>query len=214
MRTSIIIMKKFFAILSVLTLLLVFSCRGNDQIADEYRSNLDLKSELQQKELFKDLTTENKIRVWQSKINQIQTQNLSTEQKELIRSINNEIVKVAEENYDGIKLFEYAISLAKITPEDEFVRMFSVIGDYKKNENLYNNHFSNEKLVLNLQQNLNDLKNKKYEFYASGTVTNKNQQPTCNCSWTCGFYGGGTNDCNTSISGCGFLWISECGRYV
>ena len=125
-------MKKFFAILSVLTLLLVFSCRGNDQIADEYRSNLDLKSELQQKELFKDLTTENKIRVWQSKINQIQTQNLSTEQKELIRSINNEIVKVAEENYDGIKLFEYAISLAKITPEDEFVRMFSVIGDYKK----------------------------------------------------------------------------------
>ena len=128
-------MKKFFAILSVLTLLLVFSCRGNDQIADEYRSNLDLKSELQQKELFKALTTENKIRVWQSKINQIQTQNLSTEQKELIRSINNKIVKVAEKNYDGIKLFEYAISLAKITPEDEFVRMFSVIGDYKKNEN-------------------------------------------------------------------------------
>ena len=211
-------MKKLFFIFCAIFLSLINSCRENDQVADEYRSNLDLKSELKQKEMFKELTTVNKIRVWQSKMKQIQNENISTEQKALISKINSEIAKVAEKNYDGIKLFEYAVSLSKITPDDEFIRMFSVLGDYKRNNNSYNKFINNNRgfVTQDLEDYLAKIKSNKIAFYSqiqnTGVVSKK---PTCNCKWTCGLYPSLPNSpCEGSNGGCGFLWIEDCTGHI
>ena len=105
---------------------------------------MNLKSELEQKETFKNLDTDSKIRIWKSKLEQIKTKDISSEQKNLINNISNEVSKMTNADYDGIKLFEYAIEMAKITPEDEFIRMFSVIGDYNRNNNLYNDTYKSK----------------------------------------------------------------------
>ena len=159
-------MKKLIFILSAFLILVsITSCRQNDQIADEYRNNLNLKSELEQKETFKNLDTDSKIRIWKSKLEQIKTKDISSEQKNLINNISNEVSKMTNADYDGIKLFEYAIEMAKITPEDEFIRMFSVIGDYNRNNNLYNESKLTEgKLVKDLENYLTNLKTSKIKF--------------------------------------------------
>ena len=212
-------MKKLIFILSaVLILVSITSCRQNDQIADEYRNNLNLKSELEQKETFKNLDTDSKIRIWKSKLEQIKTKDISSEQKNLINTISNEVSKMTNADYDGIKLYEYAIEMAKITPEDEFIRMFSVIGDYNRNNNLYNESKLTEgKLVKDLENYLTNLKTSKIKFL-NDTKNNSQRIATrrdCNCRWTCLFYSSVTNDnCNSTSSGCGFLWTQECTAVV
>ena len=214
-------MKKLIFILSAFLILVsITSCRQNDQIADEYRNNLNLKSELEQKETFKNLDTDSKIRIWKSKLEQIKTKDISSEQKNLINNISNEVSKMTNADYDGIKLFEYAIEMAKITPEDEFIRMFSVIGDYNRNNNLYNNSTSKlteGKLVKDLENYLTNLKTSKIKFF-NASKNNSSQRiaaKDCNCRWTCLFYSSVTNDnCNKTNSGCGFLWTQECTAVV
>jgi hypothetical protein len=214
-------MKKLIFILSAFLILVsITSCRQNDQIADEYRNNLNLKSELEQKETFKNLDTDSKIRIWKSKLEQIKTKDISSEQKNLINNISNEVSKMTNADYDGIKLFEYAIEMAKITPEDEFIRMFSVIGDYNRNNNLYNNSTSKlteGKLVKDLENYLTNLKTSKIKFL-NASKNNSSQRiaaKDCNCRWTCLFYSSVTNDnCNKTNSGCGFLWTQECTAVV
>lgn len=204
-------MKKSIFIFSFLSIMFsAITCRQNDQTADEYRNNLDLKSELQQKEVFKNLDTNSKIRLWKSKLEQIKNENISSEQKSIINNISIEVSKINNDNYDGQKLFEYAIQMAKITPEDEFIRMFSLIGDYKKNSSLYKSSFTNSNIVSDLENYLIKIQKNKRNFYANNFST-KSLRPTCNCRWTCVFYTNVTNDnCNSSVSGCGFLWIQEC----
>ena len=181
---------------------------------------MNLKSELEQKETFKNLDTDSKIRIWKSKLEQIKTKNISSEQKVLINNISDEISKMTNADYDGIKLFEYAVEMAKITPEDEFIRMFSVIGDYNRNNNLYNNSTSKlteGKLVKDLENYLTNLKTSKIKFL-NASKNNSSQRiaaKDCNCRWTCLFYSSVTNDnCNKTNSVCGFLWTQECTAVV
>lgn len=214
-------MKKLIFILSAFTILLsIISCRQNDQIADDYRNNLNLKSELEQKETFKNLDTDSKIRIWKSKLEQIKSKDISSEQKVLINNISTEISKMTNVDYDGIKLFEYAVEMAKITPEDEFIRMFSVIGDYNRNDNLYNGVYKSKlaegKLVKDLENYLTSLKTSKIKFFRTTKNTSQRiARKDCNCRWTCLFYSSETNtNCNSTVSGCGFLWTQECTAVV
>ena len=93
-------MKKLIFILSAFLILVsITSCRQNDQIADEYRNNLNLKSELEQKETFKNLDTDSKIRIWKSKLEQIKTKDISSEQKNLIKNGNPNLFANLAEKY-------------------------------------------------------------------------------------------------------------------
>lgn len=118
--------KKIISILAILLALVsIVSCRRQSELAsDEYRNLLSLKTELRQKEIFKNLSTDSKLELWKSKLEQVAREDISDEQKKLITKISDELSTIKDDNFDGQKLFEYAIRMAQITPEDEFIRMF------------------------------------------------------------------------------------------
>lgn len=216
------------AIAFLLALFSVLSCRQNESISDKKRNDLSLKSELEQKKIFMNLDTDSKIKLWTSKLDQIKSQDISDEQKRLISKISDELSKMNNDNFDGQKLFGYAIKMAQITPEDEFIRMFSTLSDYKINKNSYDDLAVGPNSKISTKSNiesdlinyLSKIKESKIKF---NETQNKNNdisttsiRKDCNCRWTCMFYtpGGTNDDCRNTDSGCGFLWLQECNRFV
>ncbi|AZI54527.1 hypothetical protein EIB75_04365 [Epilithonimonas vandammei] len=131
-------MKRIITFITLFSLLVIQSCRSSeDEKMDNYREELQLKSEPSQKEAFKNLTSENKVKIWGSKLSQVLTQDLSQEQRSLVEALRGEIKNMKSPSYDGIKLIELGIELAKITPENEFINMVSELEDYKRDEKLY-----------------------------------------------------------------------------
>lgn len=108
-------MKKILTF-TFLILLFAQSCRtSEDEKIDTYRNVVQRKSEIEQRTLFKGLTTENKLKVWQSKLDQILTQKLTKQQRIYVLIFKEEMSKTVSVNYDGIKLIETGIAMAKIT---------------------------------------------------------------------------------------------------
>ena len=207
-------MKKIISFITLFSLLVIQSCRSSaDEKMDEYRNDLDLKSELVKKETFKGLSTSEKIDLWKSKLNQILSQDLTNEQKNLVEQIKNEIPNLNSQEYNGVKLIELSIQMAKITPQDEFIRMFSFLGDYKRSSTEYSKVIENDLIVNDLETFLNTVKTRNSAFYENETI-NKSAKPECNCKWTCGMYGGVDDNCTGSSSGCGFLWLQSCTGHI
>jgi hypothetical protein len=220
-------MKHLLKILGIASAFFIFSCRENnsfidDKTVEEYRTDLSLKPESEQKKILSGLTTKNRIKLWQNKIDQIESQGVSDEQKTLLHQIKNEVNNLVHKNYDGVKLFELALEMAKLTPEEEFMRMFSEVGDYKKNASNYKRKFSNKFLLSDLNNELNRLKNQKNAFNSKnnargngGSAGEDDARRKCDCRWSCGFYGPGTNDdCEETDFGCGFFGLQPCTRYA
>ena len=58
-------------------------------------------------------------------------------------------------------------------------------------------------------------KDKLESFKTTKNTSQRIAARDCNCRWTCLFYSSVTNDnCNTTNSGCGFLWTQECTAVV
>ncbi|MGP1501987.1 MAG: bacteriocin fulvocin C-related protein [Bergeyella cardium] len=179
---------------------------------------------MRQKEIFKNLSTDSKLELWKSKLEQVAREDISDEQKKLITKISDELSTIKDDNFDGQKLFEYAIRMAQITPEDEFIRMFSQIGDYKRNEDSYKGFVASTKKTSSkshIEADLVDYLSKmkegkaKAELYKDSNISINARKRPCNCKWTCGFYESIKSDnCIPSTGGCGFLWIQECTGYV
>ncbi|MFC0343990.1 bacteriocin fulvocin C-related protein [Epilithonimonas hispanica] len=204
-------MKRIITFITLFSLLVIQSCRSSeDEKMDNYREELQLKSEPSQKEAFKNLTSENKVKIWGSKLSQVLTQDLSQEQRSLVEALRGEIKNMKSPSYDGIKLIELGIELAKITPENEFINMVSELEDYKRDEKLYLLKSNNNPIVLNLQNFLITVKqrNKLIVEENQGNVLNKKRP--CDCSWTCGMYSGSSDDCAATESGCGIFWSQPC----
>lgn len=165
------------------------------------------------------LSVEEKSALWIEKMDQLQSLDLPLEHKSLIGKVKEQILRgnLSENPSD---LIEAAIKLALITPEDDFIKMFSSLYDYN-----YNAKFAGvEKVSDNI---LNDIKR-------LGAFSNNNDgggaSKDCNCRWTCSWYnrdgsvkGSGSSEkssqaiatsCHITSSGCGFLWASECDGYV
>lgn len=205
-------MKQNFRVLSVVLILFsslfTLSCRQETNVDNEmnkFRSQLILKTEVQQKEIFKSMSTSEKVRLWQSKLSQILKQDLTDKQRDLTKQIIDEIPNLNNENYDGENLITLAIEMAKITPEDEYIRMFSMFEDYKRNQSEYKK-FNNEMIVNDLIAFKNSLKVKNENTINNFNNTNKK---ACNCRWTCGFYNY-TDNCTETENGCGFLGLQPC----
>jgi len=99
------ILYEIITFITLFSLLAIQSCRSSsDEKMDNYREELQLKTEPAQKEAFRNLSTENKVRIWQSKLNQILKQDISDNQRGLIIILKNEIGNATSPNYDGVKL--------------------------------------------------------------------------------------------------------------
>ena len=210
-------MKKIITFITAFILLSITSCRQEENKMDDFREELQGKSEITQKNSFGNLTTDKKVEIWESKLSQVLTQNLTEEQRTLVKALKEEVRNMNSPNYDGIRLIELGIALAKVTPENDYISMVSTLENFSKTKNdIVSSTSRNNFVVQDLENFLIKVKTRNKliieESQTSGNIFNK--KPTCNCSWTCGMYGGTNDNCNESTSGCGFLWTQPCKGYV
>lgn len=150
---------------------------------------------------FNKLNSEEKNALWVEKMDQLLSQGLPNEHVVLIKNLKSQIIKNKREK--AFELIETAIDLTKITPEDDFIKMFESLYDYN-----YNGGFTGKtEVTSSIIETINQL----------GTVTVSEYDsilPSCNCNWTCGLYASHTSSCNATIDGCGFLGFSACDGWV
>ncbi|PZU86961.1 MAG: hypothetical protein DI529_07990 [Chryseobacterium sp.] len=208
-------MKKIITFITLLCLLAVQSCRQDEKM-NELREDLQGKTELSQKETFRNLTTDSKVKIWESKLNQVLIQDLTKEQRVLVEALKGEIKNMNSPTYNGVKLIELGIALAKITPENDYIKMVSSLENYTTTKNVKIGKINNVFVVKDLENFLIRVKKRNKliieESQSSGGITNK--KPVCNCSWTCGMYGGVDDNCTASNGGCGFLWLQDCTGHI
>lgn len=160
---------------------------------------------------FGKLSSADKMAIWLDKLNSLSNQDLPTEHKSLIISLTTELQK---EQRDVATVSTYAIKLAKITPEEDFNKMFAEIEDYKYSGRFIGTTPVNESIL----KDLGDLSNYGGLVYSGSSDVIDPKLPDCNCRWTCeGCSGGGQGDigtkCNKTFNGCGFLWLTYCNCY-
>jgi hypothetical protein len=76
---------------------------------------------------FGKLSSADKMAIWLDKLNSLSNQDLPIEHKSLIISLTTELQK---EQRDVATVSSYVVKLAKITPEEDFNKMFAEIKDY------------------------------------------------------------------------------------
>jgi hypothetical protein len=181
--------------------------RNNTNLRESFLKNKDFSTV---KSDFNLLDKKSKINLWNEKLNQLIEQDLPIESKNLIKKLITELNKV-ETNSKAIS--EIAVSLAKIIPEDDFVKMFTELNDYKferkfKGTNMVRKEVIEELNTLNSKLTMDVL-------YVQSSPKATAKAKDCNCSWTCdSTVGGSTSNCKETQSGCGFLWAFSCDRRV
>lgn len=222
-------MRKIHILLLIFIALVFVSCREEklDEEMSNFRNNLVSKNMDEQKKVFNHLNSATKINFWENKVSQVLTQNLNEQQRDLVEEILTELPKSQLNNKSAIKLVELAIRMAKITPQEEFINMFVNYGDYYRNQKLYTPELNNDnnKFIINeLEVSIEQIRESKRKLFpednsmVSENATNGQVSgrilPDCNCSWTCGFYGGHHNNCTPTDSGCGLFGQYGCGGHT
>ena len=143
-------MKKYFLhFFSICVFASLASCKQNSenpsaQNLDNLSSNIRAKFALnktidQVKDDYRSLPIEQQKALWLDKIKQIKTQTLSVKQIELINQLQKILTTCGDEfkssNSDFAKI---GISLASITPKEDFLHMFATLDNYNyvKNQNI------------------------------------------------------------------------------
>jgi hypothetical protein len=150
------------------------------------------------------LDKKEKVQLWNEKLEQLLRENLPAENRNLIMQLKLELNK---EVFASKAISEIAINLAKITPEEDFFRMFSDLNDYN-----YGGKFKGVNRVSD--DVLMDLRSINPDTQAKIMLTLKTASIPCNCDWTCSWYGSTRLKCTSTRSGCGFLWAFECDKAV
>lgn len=206
-------MKKYFLhFFSICVFASLASCKQNSdtpsaQNLDNLSSNIRAKFALnktidQVKDDYRSLPIEQQKALWLDKIKQIKTQTLSVKQIELINQLQKILTTCGDEfkssNSDFAKI---GISLASITPKEDFLHMFATLDNY--------NYVKNQNIEI-CSECIIDLEN-------SNTVTNntnfRSSNVSCNCKWTCGWAGRTSSNCDRTDTGCGFMWLTSCTGY-
>lgn len=177
----------------------------NANLRESFLKNKDYSSV---KNDFNLLDKKGKIELWNEKLNQLLSQELPTDSKNLIKKL---IVELNKEQVDPKIMSEIAVSLAKSIPAEDFYKMFTELNDYQ-----YEGKFKGNTTVP--KEIITDLYSMNYDYKANeiGAEINKTTVTrACNCNWTCDSYAGGsTSNCTSTTSGCGFLWAFSCERRV
>lgn len=200
-------MNKVKKIITFVTIVILGSCsQSNESITpiDGRESFIDGKTNAQQKEDYSELTFEGKMALWLSKLLQLESANLSSEHLKLISSMKEILNKVKSEDElaSTAEFQQLGISLAEITPREDFIQMFARLDDYyspSSSESLR----VQATITNELTQGFTDKLNPNHS-------TRTNGNPDCNCDWTCGDGACTHSDCDSTSSGCGFLWLFSC----
>ncbi len=150
------------------------------------------------------LDKKEKVELWNEKLEQLLSQDLPVENKNLIMQLKLELNK---EVFASKAISEIALNLAKITPEEDFFRMFSDLNDYNYAGKFKGVNKVSDDILLNLKL-INP------DFQAKIMSISKTASIPCNCDWTCSWYGSTRLKCTATRSGCGFLWAFECEEAV
>ena len=179
----------------------MFGFVGNSQ---NLRANfLRGKTNLQVIEAFNSLTTDEKSALWLEKLDQLLTQNLSSQTLVLIGEM-----KTAHVRKDLNSFKSASLNLTKIIPEEDFIEMFLKLQDY--------NFSGTYTGITNVSQNLiNEIEavGLSFETYDPSDAS-KGKKPKCNCNWTCSWYGNYSTNCQETESGCGFFGNSFCNGHI
>jgi hypothetical protein len=154
------------------------------------------------KQDFQKLSIKDKHILWDNKINQLLSENLPEEHILLIKELKIEFEKNINKKENRLK--SIFIQLAQITPEEDFIKMFFELTDYK-----FHGHF--QKFIPSESFNIY-LENCNYEYTDYQRVA---PLPDCNCSYTCTIQTINpsicqTSKCNPTMDGCGPFGLSEC----
>ena len=160
------------------------------------------------KSSFRKLPVNDKFALWDSKLEQLLSQKLPENQLELIEQLKLEMnnVRIGDQN----RFQEIAINLARITPEQDFIEMFSDLSDYKFSGTFHSKNISPKYVI-------DDLKNLKLNFAVAKDANLNNslsKKKDCSCRWSCWMTGGtATTNCATTNGGCGFFLMQDCTHY-
>ena len=198
-----------------ITSLIFFSCSKdeNSNPSEINRSEFLVgKTSDEIKSSFRKLPVNDKFALWDSKLEQLLSQKLPANQLELIEQLKSEMNNVRIGNQNRFK--EIAINLAKITPENDFIQMFSDLSDYK-----FYGHFNSKN--ISPKYVIDDLQNLKLNFSVADDSNLKNSlsktavsSRDCSCRWSCWMTGGtSSKNCRVTDGGCGFFLMQDCTDY-
>lgn len=203
---------KFLIILSFISAVIISACSVNELNPnleiDPRLEFIDGKTDFEIKEVFINSSFNEQKEFWKSKLSQITQTEISNQQKSLISSLLEEFENVTTiEELKNLKVQELAISLAAITPREDFLNMFTNLRNFEPSilSDLEVCHECLESLV-------NDWDNGEPIFENNGRMMAK-----CNCKWTCNINfttmdNKVTTDCTSTDRGCGFLLVQSCNK--
>jgi hypothetical protein len=152
-----------------------------------------------------ELTLPEKKELWLAKLNHTLLGNLSQKQRFLMQNLITELQSVAtpaDFYKEEIRLL--ALELAREMDSDDFIGVFASLNDYQVQN-------SGNTICLDCISSLeNDWENSNIVSRVS-----HDEEPLCNCKWTCGGVLGPevkctTTTCKETSAGCGFLWLQTC----
>lgn len=153
---------------------------------------------LNQKEAFSTLSPNEKKNIWIDKLEHLLSLSLPIEHLNYIGALKAELVAL-DGHQSSQRIVEIGVSLANITPREDFLLMFASLVDYDFKNSFIGSESCSEcisDMLSESQQGNQNLAKRK----------------SCNCSWTCDSYSGvdSTSDCEETETGCGFLWLFRC----
>ena len=209
---------KFFIIIFILVssfFLINCSDENNDEIQNlkienkERKKFLEGKNFEERKKEFKLLSKVEKFTLWNEKNNQLLTLELPKEHLILIQKLKDEYFKSVYNKENDLK--EVFIELAKIIPEDEFIKMFFELDDYN-----YKNNFN---IIIKNDNFINYLKTCDYKYdNIKINIDNSDIErvaPDCNCNYSCSAQTinpaiCSSSNCSPTADGCGPFGLSGC----
>jgi hypothetical protein len=195
---------------TIIIAMIFYSCSKESEVEPSKNTNLRTnflgkKTYQEMKPTFDKLTFEEKVNLWENKINQLLTQNFPKEHLSLIKKLQMEFKKSNRNELNSLK--ETFIQLAKITPEKDFMDMFMDLKDYK-----FNGSFE----VLKKQEELiTYLNTSDYQYSKTVNYLSDSNAPPCNCNYSCSAQTVNphvcyTSSCTPTTDGCGPFGLSSC----
>jgi len=197
-------MKNLSYLLMFVIFVVIPSSCSRQKIEDENAPSVLEK--IKSKDQYLALSPEDQKQAWILKMKSYQNLNLSSSQKSLITKMIFDLQNIEIGLfYISESLKKHAISLTKITPEMDFISLFTNI---EEDVDIVNSGGICQACITDLE---NYVKTKPQNENNDANSKVKN----CNCRWTCdlldleGFCQSTTN-CKVTRSGCGFLELYEC----
>ena len=152
---------------------------------------------------FNKLNDSEKTALWVEKMDQLLNEDLPKENKVVISELRDMLLKNGySSKVDGF--VETVINLAKITPLEDFEKMFCSLNDYTYNEKFIGTEKVPEEILsdlININNPIND-------------VNLLDRKRDCSCRWSCWMTGGtASTKCVITDGGCGFFLMQDCTHY-